>query len=274
MRNAIVYFYILFIFASPSSILAVNYGDGNYGLGLYNEGEPTPTPSPITSPVPSPIASPFPSPSSVTPTNSNTSTSNTSGSNSSSAAAESCNDPVPSTPQLFQIDIQSTSAKLFFTPLQSTNTFYISYSTSTHAEEHGAQIHLAREGVQNFTINLLKPNTIYYFKVRGQNGCMPGQWSNIMESKSTASGFTKYISYYLNSVKAKVVNVFSSTKQSIAKNPTASASISAILTEQSPIPVSPVQVDEIVTSQVSPIPVLKAVPTQSKRKFCFLWWCW
>ena len=99
--------------------------------------------------------------------------------------APSCSDAPPaSTPNLFQINTTNTTAKLFFTPIANTNHFYISFSSNNLAEGNGADVSLAHEGVQNFTINLLKPNTTYYFKVRGQNGCMPGEWSNIMKMRT------------------------------------------------------------------------------------------
>ena len=115
--------------------------------------------------------------------------SNNSSSNNNSTP--SCNDSKPSSaPDLFQIDSTSTSAKLFFTSVSNKSDYYISYSTKSNAEEHGVQVTLGGGGgVQNFTVNLLKPNTTYYFKVRGQNGCMPGDWSSIvkMETKGDSS---------------------------------------------------------------------------------------
>jgi hypothetical protein len=97
----------------------------------------------------------------------------------------SCEDPVPvSIPNLFHIDMNGTSAKLFFSPINNSKDFYISYSTNNTADEHSVFVSLDNIGVQDFTINLLKPNSNYYFKVRGQNGCATGKWSNIMSAKS------------------------------------------------------------------------------------------
>lgn len=87
-------------------------------------------------------------------------------------------------PDLFQIDTGLTDATLYFTPLSDTDTYFISFSTQTNAEEHGAQVVLGREGVQSFTVNSLSSNTEYYFKVRGQRGCMPGGWSNIRSART------------------------------------------------------------------------------------------
>jgi LysM repeat protein len=96
------------------------------------------------------------------------------------AGPETCNAVPPvSSPNLFQIDTTKNSAKLYFTPISNTNQYYVSYSTSTSAEEHGVIVDLGSEGVQSYEIGLLAQNTTYYFKVRGQKDCMPGPWSNI-----------------------------------------------------------------------------------------------
>lgn len=168
----------------------------------------------------------------------NSSTSNNNSlSDSPSSVSNSCNDSPPvSVPDLFQINSSSNTAKIFFTPLSDTNHYYISFSTKPTAEDYSADVTLAREGVQNFTINLLKPNTIYYFKVRGQKGCMPGLWSNIMKIKTDSQ------IYYKNfSPKSNYQNKLN--KNSISPTP------------------SP-----------SPSPVLSPTPKTNQK--CFLWWCW
>lgn len=231
MRKAIVCLFALFLLIFPSNVMARNYGEGNYGLGNYGEGEPTPTPT-------------------ATPTSSTSSNSN------SSTSTPNCNDSAPTKPELFQVDIKGTSAKLFFTPLQATDKFYVSFSTNSNAEEHGVEVILAKEGVQNYTVNALKPNSSYYFKVRGQNGCMPGEWSNIVKVTSKSIGVTKTISYYMNSLKTKVTSVFQAIKLPKIKNST---------------PTTP-------TPEITPVP--KEVNKQEtakqpeKEKFCLLWWCW
>lgn len=87
-------------------------------------------------------------------------------------------------PDLFQIDSTQNTSTLFFTPILHNSQYYISYSTNPTAEEHGALVTLGSEGVQQFTVELLSPYTTYYFKVRGQRGCMPGPWSNIKEAST------------------------------------------------------------------------------------------
>lgn len=173
-----------------------------------------------------------------------------------SAKAPSCSSLTPvSISNLFQINTTFNSAKLFFTPLLETSEFYISFSENADAEQHGAQVPLAREGVQNFTVNLLKPNATYYFKVRGQNGCATGEWSNIMQVRTDSRIYYKNFS---------PSNFTSSLKQTnlIAKN-TESINNLKLETESTPIP-TPTQSVE----QSSP------ADTQATKNKCFLWWCW
>lgn len=94
-----------------------------------------------------------------------------------------CTDPAPgNAPDLFQTEATLSTATLYFAPATQISDYYISYSESPSAEEHGASVSLDYDGVQKFTVELLRPNTTYYFKVRGQNGCMPGEWSQILQA--------------------------------------------------------------------------------------------
>lgn len=92
---------------------------------------------------------------------------------------------------LFEIKTTRNTAKLFFTPQTDTADYYISFSEKPIAEDHGEQVTLIREGVQSHTVYLLKPNTTYYFKIRGQNGCAPGEWSNVMKVKTNSKTYYK-----------------------------------------------------------------------------------
>ncbi|MCW1949140.1 MAG: DUF2341 domain-containing protein [Candidatus Shapirobacteria bacterium] len=178
----------------------------------------------------------------------NSSPSTSSNSSSSSSPNNSiCNDSRPvSFPDLFQINTTLNSAKIFFTPLSDTNHYYISFSTKPIAEEFSADVTLAREGVQNFTINLLKPNTIYYLKVRGQIGCMPGGWSNIMKIQTNSQIFYKNFSPSTNLSSNLITKTSSKT----------------------PTPES--------TPAINQPPKTTTKPKQSveSAKKCFLWWCW
>ncbi len=116
--------------------------------------------------------------------------------NTSSPSAPSCSDAQPSgTPDLFQIDINNTQAILYFAPANGANKYYIAYGNGDTTEQYGVEFDSGvSSGVLSYTINLLSPNTQYSFKVRGENGCMPGNWGNTMQSKtkSSSSGGTTY----------------------------------------------------------------------------------
>lgn len=198
-------------------------------------------------------ASSSPSSSSSSGSSSSSSSSGSSGGSSNS----SCDDPYFSEiSDLFQIDVTSTTAKLYFSPLP-TNNFYLSFSTKPLAEEYGANLSLGRDGIQYFSVSLLKPNTVYYFKIRGQSGCRSGNWSNIMKIKTTPKGSKKAVIYYKSRLLPKSTVYRPGVREIVpAKNqaPQVIAPTPSIPKEETP------QV-----SQVAP---------QAKK--CVLWglWCW
>ena len=104
---------------------------------------------------------------------------------SSSSSPPACHDQPPTNaPDLFQIDSYYKSAKLYFAPSSRISNYFISYSTGEIAEEHGVMVNLGYDGVQSYNINDLSPNITYYFKVRGQNGCATGDWSQVMKIRT------------------------------------------------------------------------------------------
>jgi LysM repeat protein len=44
-----------------------------------------------------------------------------------------------------------------------------------------------KSGAIPYTINALAANTTYYYKVRANNGCMPGGWSNTLGLKTASA---------------------------------------------------------------------------------------
>lgn len=159
------------------------------------------------------------------------------------------NSPPVLTPDLFQVNSSSKSAKLFFTPID-TDQFWISFSTNPDAEMYGEQVTLLREGVQSHQIYYLKPNTTYYLKVRGQNGCMPGSWSNIMKFKTNGQIFYRYYSpSFIQPAKTSLKTKF---------EPKITPEINPIITSV-PKPTTQPQ-----TTQITP----------KTSKKCLLWWCW
>jgi hypothetical protein len=196
------------------------------------------------------------------------------------STSSSCGNTSPvAAPSLFQIDVNSTSAKLFFTPIANVNKFFISFSTKSFAEEFGAEADLAREGVQSYTVYHLKPNTTYYFKVRGQSGCTPGTWSNIVKITTRSNALSKAISFFKNSVSKPIANIV----QKISKAPKAVKQKEIVTSQTVVIPTEvPVSTQQFVPSEQTiptSIPETKSVPvsapvvTPAPKKVCFLWWC-
>lgn len=80
------------------------------------------------------------------------------------------------------------SAILYFTPVLSANRYVISYGLNNTADQHSVLFDQKdNSGVISHTIGALNKNTKYYFKVRGLNGCAPGNWSSIISEKTTNS---------------------------------------------------------------------------------------
>ncbi len=120
----------------------------------------------------------------------------------------SCRSSAPtSKPDLFQIDVYGTDATLYFAPATNANKYFIAYGDRDTTEQYGVEYNSGNvNGVLSYTIHMLSPSSSYSFKVRGGNGCMPGEWSNVMKAKMAAPTRGTY-SYYKNSTSS----AFSST---------------------------------------------------------------
>jgi len=95
-------------------------------------------------------------------------------------------------PDLFQIDAQTESVTIYFSPVSGNRDhYYVSYSTDENAEEHGFEFKNDANGVIAVDIRDLQTHTTYFFKVRAGNGCQPGDWSNIL-SVQTGQRFPSY----------------------------------------------------------------------------------
>ena len=108
-----------------------------------------------------------------------------------------CSDTKPDgTPDLFQIDATRTSAKLYFTPVNNAISGYtIIYGTERGRDDFGVSFPYGRyDGVIDFTINALNPNTKYYFRVKAYNGCRHGLTSDTM-SATTDLDFKAYTKF-------------------------------------------------------------------------------
>lgn len=119
-------------------------------------------------------------------------TTSSSSSGSGSTGAPQCGDAAPSnSPVLFQIDAVGKEAKLFFTPVNDRVSYYrVAYGYVPGDERFGVSFdHGLYSGVIDYTIGELSPGTTYYFKIRGGNGCAPGEWSGWL--KATPFSFKK-----------------------------------------------------------------------------------
>lgn len=104
-----------------------------------------------------------------------------------------CGDwPPTGAPHLFQINTSANSATLYFTPVKDHLSYYfIAYGYSPDDVRFGIEFPASLStGVESYTINHLSPQTKYYFKVRGGNGCAPGEWSNVLAASTEAENET------------------------------------------------------------------------------------
>ena len=156
---------------------------------------PSTNPSPSVNPSVSPSPSTLPTPSAgVTPTP--TSTSGNGGNNGGgsgggsggsggggSSSAPGCSQSAPlGVPNLYQVNLTGNSATIYFVPVSGVTGYSISYGSNSNADSFGVSFNSSQTtGAEEYTINNLYPG-MWYFKVRGQNGCMPGSWSNTLSS--------------------------------------------------------------------------------------------
>jgi len=119
-------------------------------------------------------------------TNSSSSSSSTT---SSSTSAPSCGDTPPGAkaPWLYGAIAQdSSSVLLYFTEADNPlNKYVLEYGTKSGDYPYGVQdMGVNSRGPMTFLVKSLSPNTTYYFRVRGGNGCATGPWSNEISAKT------------------------------------------------------------------------------------------
>lgn len=108
-------------------------------------------------------------------------------SSTSTVSAASCGATKPDhAPDLFQIDVTKNSATLYFTPVNNAVSNYtIVYGYDRGDERFGVSFPFGKyDGVISYTINHLSPNTKYYFRVRADNGCRQGYWSDTLSVRT------------------------------------------------------------------------------------------
>ncbi len=124
-----------------------------------------------------------------------TTTSSSSSNSNSSTSTTACNDQTPGTkaPWLYGAIAQdSGSVLLYFTEADNpVNKYVLEYGTQSGNYPYGVQdMGVNSRGQMTFLVKSLSPNTTYYFKVRGGNGCATGSWSN--EISATTKGLVSF----------------------------------------------------------------------------------
>lgn len=189
-------FLLLTFKVSPRGVRAVNYGEGSYGGGDYNIGEePSPTPT-----------------ASLTPNNSSPSNS--------SPSAPSCGDQTPGSkvPWLYGAIAQNgNAALLYFTEADDPVDRYALEFGTKSGEYPWGSTNIGGKGLRTYLVQSLSPNTTYYFRVRGGNGCATGGWSN--EISATTKGIISF--NQLDFTQSELQSI--TTTEAIVKEPTADA---------------------------------------------------
>ncbi len=101
-----------------------------------------------------------------------------------------CSNSAPTgLPNLFQVSASDNTVTVYFAPVSGQDSGYtISYGINNNADSYTTSFNYTdKGGAVPYTINYLFPGT-WYFKVRGQNGCMPGEWSGVMSVKVSSQG--------------------------------------------------------------------------------------
>jgi hypothetical protein len=168
---------------SPTTVTDPPYGPPYGGeWGYLTEFSAVQVPVPTVTPTPAP---------------SNNSSNNNSSSGSSGPPSFTCTNHIPAAPQIFQIWATQTTATIYFVPsVDPEDSYTISYGLYSGADMYNVTFSYSdKSGAIPYTINDLNAATPYFFKVRADNGCMPGEWSNTLNLKtaySTSGGNTAY----------------------------------------------------------------------------------
>ncbi len=154
---------------------------------------------------------------------------------------------------------------MYYSPLNTNiSDYYVAYSEKLNSYQYGTTTGQGRSnGVLSYTVNSLTPNITYYFKVRGQNGCMPGDWGNEMKVKTGIKGQVVKISYYRDGL----TKILTPVSQTIKKSNTPIKTV-----------VQGTKTSNEFVPTYTPIPTPTPIPQASKpaevKKKCFLFWCW
>lgn len=108
------------------------------------------------------------------------------------SSAPKCQDNKPSdTPRIRKIYAKPDHVILYHTSVAENNSYYyVAFGFSEGDERFGGQFnYTANQGHwTSYSIDHLSAGTTYYFKVRGGNGCKPGNWSTWVKVTTPQSG--------------------------------------------------------------------------------------
>lgn len=132
--------------------------------------------------------------------------SSSSSSSSWSGSSSVCSDQAPGNkvPWLYGAIAQdSSSVLLYFTEADNpVNKYVLKYGTKSGDYPYGVQdMGINSRGPMTFLVKSLSPNTTYYFKVRGGNGCAVGNWSNEISAKTKGFVTTNNLDFVSSELK-------------------------------------------------------------------------
>lgn len=110
-------------------------------------------------------------------------------------AADPC-DQITDPPLLYEIDRASSSATLFFTPLNDdqVQTYTIIYGLKPEDERYSLTVNQGvSTGAISYKINDLLPGVAYSYKVSGATTCTSSPWSSWVTDKAVTKGIEKII---------------------------------------------------------------------------------
>lgn len=199
----------------------------------------------------------------ATPTPSPSSSNQSTNSSSSNSSPATCDAVLPnSIPDLFEMRTNNTTATLYFTPPSDAySSFSVEYGTQPDALEFGVTYDQNySSGVLKYTISYLRPNTLYFFKIKANNGCASGAWGARMSAHTTKNSVQTQISYKGNSL-----TLVSSLVKKSANN--LSVKKKAVVAR-----------DMLQQVTVTPTPEPEVIPPTSPKlptgkRFCIFKWC-
>jgi hypothetical protein len=145
---------LLFILGISSSVFAAPYGSGKYSSGKYGVGTDTAVTGNNGTPKPStPVCTTLP--------------------------------PGDKSPWLYAaVPKDGNSILLYFTEASDPVDHYVLEFGTKSGEYPYGSTDIGGKGTRTYLVSYLLPNTKYYFRIRGGNGCATGGWSNEISAKT------------------------------------------------------------------------------------------